>query len=141
MSQPSLRITHFDANPPPGDYVFDVWNPLENRYENAASFEAGMERVQRLAQAVREMWVSKDDALGGLNSPPPPVPGSEFAEFRVTAQAQRSYDIRSFDSPEWSHFRGYISQAAERISGEVGFVLAPSLKPAPPPQRAQAKSA
>ena len=141
MSQPSLRITHFEADAPPADYVFDVWNPLEDTYERQPSFEAGMERVQRLAQAVREMWVSKDPALTTLNSPPPPVPGTEFAEVRITAQAQRSYDIRSFDSPEWSFFRGYISQAAERISGEVGFVLAPSLKPAPPAQRVQAKSA
>ena len=141
MSQPSLRITHFEAQTPPADYVFDVWNPLENAYERITTFEQGMERVQRIAQAVREMWVSKDDRLAALNSPPAPVPGEEFAEFRVTAQAQRSYDIRSFDSPEWSHFRGYISQAAERISGEVGFVLAPSLIPAPPAQRTQAKSA
>ncbi len=141
MSQPSLRITHFEAKTPPADYVFDVWNPLENSYERQPTFEEGMERVQRIAQAIREMWVSKDAALETLNSPPAPVPGEEFAEFRVTAQAQRSYDIRSFDSPEWSHFRGYISQAAERISGEVGFVLAPSLIPAPPAQRAQAKSA
>ena len=140
MSQPSLRITHFEAKAPPADYVFDVWNPLEDSYERVTTFEAGMERVQRLAQAVREMWVSKDAALAGLHSPPPPVPGAEFAEFRVTAQAQRSYDIRSFDSPEWSHFPGYISQAAERISGEVGFVLAPSLVPASPAQRMQAKS-
>ena len=141
MSQPSLRITHFESEKPPADYVFDVWNPLENTYERITTFEAGMERVQRLAQAVREMWVSKDPQLAALCGPPAPVPGEEFAEFRVTAQAQRSYDIRSFDSPEWSHFRGYISQAAERISGEVGFVLAPSLIPAPPAQRVQAKSA
>ncbi len=141
MSQPSLRITHFEARPEPDDYVFEVWNPMEARYEPVASFELAMERVQRLAQAVREMWVSKDTGLDMLPSPPPPVEGAEFAEFRVTAQAQRSYDIRSFDSPEWTHFRGYISQAAERISGEVGFVLAPSLIPAPPAPRMQAKSA
>ncbi len=141
MSQPSLRITHFEARLPPLDYVFEVWNPLEAEYETAPSFEAAMDRVQRLAQVVREMWVSKDAALGALDGPPAPVEGAEFAEFRVTAQAQRSYDIRSFDSPEWSHFRGYISQAAERISGEVGFVLAPSLIPAPPAPRMQAKSA
>jgi hypothetical protein len=141
VSQPSLRITHFESRVPPEDYVFEVWNPLDATYETTATFENAMERVQRLAQAVREMWVSKDERLNTLPSPPPPVEGAEFAEFRVTAQAQRSYDIRSFDSPEWSHFRGYISQAAERISGEVGFVLAPSLIPAPPAPRVQAKSA
>ncbi len=141
MSQPSLRITHFEARQPPADYAFDVWDPIAGAYEPVATFEDGMERVQRLAQGVRELWVSKDATLDTLNGPPPPEPGAEFAEFRITAQAQRSYDIRSFDSPEWSHFRGYISQAAERISGEVGFVLAPSLKPAPPAQRLQAKSA
>lgn len=141
MSQPSLRITHFEARLPPDDYVFEVWNPMGAQYEPVASFENAMERVQRLAQEVREMWVSKDERLNTLPSPPPPVEGAEFAEFRVTAQAQRSYDIRSFDSPEWTHFRGYISQAAERISGEVGFVLAPSLIPAPPTPRMQAKSA
>jgi len=141
VSQPSLRITHFEAELPPADYVFEVWNPMEQRYEKAATFEQAMDRVQRLAGAIREMWVSKDEQLDALPSPPPPVEGTEFAEFRVTAQAQRSYDTRSFDSPEWTHFRGYISQAAERISGEVGFVLAPSLIPAPPAPRAQAKSA
>jgi hypothetical protein len=134
-------VTHFEARQPPADYVFEVWNPTAGAYEPVATFEDGMERVQRLAQHVRELWVSKDPALDTLNGPPAPEPGAEFAEFRITAQAQRSYDIRSFDSPEWSHFRGYISQAAERISGEVGFVLAPSLKPAPPAQRLQAKSA
>ncbi len=140
MSQPSLRITHHESRRPPADYVFEVWNPLENSYESAASFEGAMERVQRLAQTVREMWVCKDATLDSLHSPPPPEEGAEFAEFRVTARAQRSYDIRSFDSPEWTHFRGYISQAAERISSEVGFVLAPSLIPAPPAPRVQAKS-
>lgn len=141
MSQPSLRITHFEARTPPADYVFEVWNPMQGKYEPIPSFEQAMDHVQRLAHDVREMWISKDERLASLPSPPPPVEGAEFAEFRVTAQAQRSYDIRSFDSPEWTHFRGYISQAAERISGEVGFVLAPSLIPAPPAPRMQAKSA
>ncbi len=141
MSQPSLRITRFEQRRPPADYVFEVWNPMAAAYEIQPSFEAGMDHVQRLAHDVHELWVSKDPALLALPSPPVPVDGAEFAEFRITAQAQRSYDIRSFNSPEWSHFRGYISQAAERISGEVGFVLAPSLIPAPPAQRLQAKSA
>ena len=142
MSQPSLKITHFEKRQPPEDFVFEVWNPLVAGYERLESLEDAMERVQRLAQQVRELWVSKDESLAGLQSPPaPPSDGTEFAEVRITAQAQRHYDVRSFDSPEWSHFRGYISQATEQICGEVGYVLAPALVPAPPKARLQAKSA
>jgi hypothetical protein len=140
VSQPSLRITHVDGNEPPGDYLFEVWNPVSATYESCASFEAGLERVGRLAQDMREMWISKDPALATL-SPPPPVTGNaEFAELRVTAQAQRHYDIRSFDAPDWAHFRGYISQAGERICAEVGFVVAPVTAPALQIRRAQSVS-
>lgn len=141
MSQPSLKITHYEKRQPPADFVFEVWNPAEARYEQLASLEDAMERVQRLAQTVRELWVSKDETLAAMASPPPGTANTEFAELRITAQAQRHYDIRSFDSPEWTHFRGYISQAAERICGEVGYVLAPALVPSPPKARLQAKSA
>ncbi len=141
MSQPSLRITYHEARPAHENYVFDVWNPLSASYESAPNFEAAMAHVQRLAQTVHDLWVARDEQLARLPGPPPPVDGAEFAEFKVTAQAQRHYDIRSFDSPEWTHFRGYMSQAAEHISGEVGYVLAPSPIPRPPAHRLQAKSA
>jgi hypothetical protein len=140
VSQPSLRITHVEGNSPVGDFVFDVWNPAEARYEACASFEQGLERVGKLAHDMREMWIGKDPALAGL-APPPPVTGdAEFAELRVTSQAQRHYDIRSFDAPDWAHFRGYIAQAGERICAEVGYVVPPVKAPELHVRRAQSVS-
>ncbi len=138
MSQPSLRITHVDGKTPEGDYVFEVWSPVAGRYLTCPSFEDGLELVGKLAHDMREMWISKDPTLAGLPPPPPVVGDAEFAELRVTSQAQRHYDTRSFDAPEWAHFRGYISQAGERICAEVGYVVTPVTAPTLQTRRAQA---
>ncbi len=139
MSQPSLRITRQEDRS--GVFTFDVWNPTKAAYEPAPSFEAAMTQVSRLAQDMRELWISRDTALSTLSGPPMPATDAEFAELRVTAQAQRHYDIRSFDQPDWTHFRGYIAQAAERICGEVGYVPPSAVIPTPPTPRLQSKSA
>ncbi len=139
MSQPSLRITRLENGAE--EFAFDVWNPATAAYEPVASFEAAMTRVSRLAQDMRELWISRDATLATLAGPPAPANDGEFAELRVTSQAQRHYDIRSFDQPEWTHFRGYIAQAAERIAGEVGYVPPAAAIPVPPAPRMQAKSA
>ena len=139
MSQPSLRITRLEDRS--GNFAFDVWNPAKAAYEPAPSFEAALTRVSRLAQDMREMWISRDASLAALSGPPLPAAEGEFAELRVTSQAQRHYDIRSFDQPEWAHFRGYIAQAAERICGEVGYVPPAAVIPMPPTPRMQSKSA
>ncbi len=149
MSQPSLRITRLEDTrledtrlEDRGDqFAFEVWNPALSAYEPAVSFEAAITRVSRLAQDMRELWISRDARLAGLSGPPAPATSAEFAELRVTSQAQRHYDIRSFDQPEWTHFRGYIAQAAERICGEVGYVPPMTAIPVPPPPRMQSKSA
>ncbi len=139
LSQPSLRITRLEDGAE--EFAFDVWNPAAAAYEPAASFEAAITRVSRLAQDMRELWISRDSKLASLSGPPAPAREGEFAELRVTSQAQRHYDIRSFDQPEWTHFRGYIAQAAERICGEVGYVPPAATIPVPPPPRMQSKSA
>ncbi len=137
MSQPSLRITHIEGSTPEGDYVFEVWSPVAAAYVPCASFEDGLALVGKLAHDMRDMWVNKDSTLASLTSPPPVTGDAEFAELRVTSQAQRHYDIRSFDQPEWAHFRGYISQAGERICAEVGFVVTPVTAPTLQIRRAQ----
>ncbi len=139
MSQPSLRITRLEDGA--AEFTFDVWNPSTAAYEPARSLEAAVARVSRLAQDMRELWISRDSRLATLSGPPQPANDDhEFAELRVTSQAQRHYDIRSFDAPEWTHFNGYIAQAAERICGEVGYVPPAAVIPVPPAPRMQSKS-
>ncbi len=137
MSQPSLKITHLEGDAPEGEYVFEVWSPAAGRYMSCPSFDAGLDLVGKFAHDMREMWVNKDPVLATLKSPPPVNDDAEFAELRVTAQAQRHYDIRSFDAPDWAHFRGYISQAGERICAEVGYVVTPVTAPTLHTRRAQ----
>ncbi len=127
MSQPSLRITRLEDGA--AEFTFDVWNPSTAAYEPARSLEAAVARVSRLAQDMRELWISRDSRLATLSGPPQPANDDhEFAE------------LRSFDAPEWTHFNGYIAQAAERICGEVGYVPPAAVIPVPPAPRMQSKS-
>ncbi len=140
MSHPGLKITHFEDRSGPDDYVFEVWDPQRAAYERHPGLDAALERVGQLAQQVHEMWVAKDPALGTLRDPPSVADDTEFAELRVSAQANRHYDVRSFDNTEWTHFIGYISQAAAYISGEVGYVIPVQAVPVQPPARTQSRT-
>ena len=141
MSHPSLRITHFEDRAAPADFAFEVWNPQSAIYEPVASLALALERVGRLAQEIHEMWVAKDPALAATQDPPDVTDGSEFAELRVSAQANRHYDVRSFDDTGWRHFTGYISQAAAHICGEVGYASPVLAAPDQPPLRPQSRTA
>ena len=141
MSHPSLRITHFEDRAAPADFTFEVWNPRSAAYEPLPGLDLALERVGRLAQEIHEMWVAKDPALVAMRDPPDIIDGSEFAELRVSAQANRHYDVRSFDNTGWSHFTGYISQAAAHICGEVGYASPVLAAPEQPPLRPQSRTA
>lgn len=141
MSHPSLRITHFEGRDAPADFAFEVWNPRAAAYEPFPGLDPALERVGRLANEVHELWVAKDPALAALQDPPAIADDSEFAELRVSAQANRHYDVRSFDNTEWQHFTGYISQAAAHICGEVGYVSPILAAPEQPPLRPQSRTA
>jgi hypothetical protein len=141
MSRPSLRITHFEDRAAPADFAFEVWNPRSAAYEPLAGLDLALERVGRLAQEIHEMWVAKDPALAAMQDPPDIADGSEFAELRVSAQANRHYDVRSFDNKAWHHFTGYISQAAAHICGEVGYASPVLAAPEQPPLRRQSRTA
>ena len=141
MSHPSLRITHFEDRDPPADFAFEVWNPRTAAYEAYPALDPALDRVGRLAGEIHELWVAKDPALAGLHDPPDVDDASEFAELRVSAQANRHYDVRSFDNTGWRHFAGYISQAAAHICGEVGYASPVLAAPAQPALRPQSRTA
>lgn len=122
MSRPSLRITRHEDRDPPGDISFTVWNPVAAGYEVVADLPEGLARVGELADAVRLMWVQRDPAVARLADAPDAAQddAGEWAEFRVSAQANRVYETRNFDQPDWKKAmtRG---AAIETTCNEIGY--------------------
>jgi hypothetical protein len=98
VSRPSLKITHQDDREPP-EFSFEVWNPIIASYEPMASLGDGLDRVTALAEQVRVMWVQQDPTRSSLKDSPDPAEDddTEWAEFRVSFQANRVYETRNFD--------------------------------------------
>jgi hypothetical protein len=124
VSRPSLKITRHDDRKPPLDVSFEVWNPISASYEPVASLDHGLRRQSELAEKVRVMWVQKNQAQSSLKDAPDPTEGdnTEWAEFRVSAQANRVYETRNFDQPGWKKAMNRTA-AIETICNEVGYVL------------------
>ena len=76
-----------------------------------------------LRNGVRVMGVQHDPARTSLKDAPDPAhdDDSEWAELRVSAQANRVYETRSFDQQRWRKAPGRTS-AIETIRNEVGYV-------------------
>jgi len=101
VSRSSLKITRHEDREPPQNVSFEVWNPITDSYEPMASLDDGLRRQSELAEKVRMMWVQQDPARSFLNDAPDPSDDdhTEWAEFRVSAQANRVYETRNFDQP------------------------------------------
>lgn len=122
MSRPSLKISRHDNRPPPNHIAFEVWNPITAIYEPVASLDAGLFRVGELVEQVRVMWVQRDPAVASLKDAPDPAEDDdgEWAEMRVSAQANRVYETRSFDQTAWKKAMSR-SAVIETICNEVGY--------------------
>ena len=123
MSRPSLKITRHDDRRPPGDVTFEVWDPIAARYEPMAALDDGLFRLDDLAERLRLMWVQHDPARTSLKDAPDPArdDDSEWAELRVSAQANRVYETRNFDQHGWQKATGRTA-AVETICNDVGYV-------------------
>ncbi len=111
---------------PPQDIGFEVWNPVAGIYEPAESMAAALKRLDALAETVRAMWLRQDPAEALLVDAPATDADDavEWAEFRVGAQANRTFEMRRFDAPDWVKVRGGKAQAVEAICQEVGYLPA-----------------
>jgi len=122
MSRPTLKIARHDARPPPDDIAFEVWNPITVTYEPVRSLDAGLHRMGDIAEQVRVMWVQRDRAVASLKdaSDAADDDDSEWAELRVSAQANRVYETRNFDQTEWKKAVSRNAGVAT-ICNEVGY--------------------
>ena len=133
MSRPSLKITRHADRDPPDAFVFEVWNPFAGRYQQVASIDIGLRRIDELTHLICQMWVQrhpKRDTLIDVPDPaetegiPESVPeGLRWAEFRVNATTFRSYDMRGFDRLGWMRAAG-LNHATTVTCGKVGYAAA-----------------
>jgi len=123
VSRPSLKITRHDDREPPRDVSFEVWNPIAARYDPVAALDDGLFRLDDLAEQVRLMRVQHDPAQESLKDAPHPAQDddTEWAELRVSAQANRVYETRNFDQHGWKKSMSR-TVAIETICNEVGYV-------------------
>jgi hypothetical protein len=123
MSRPSLRITRHDDRDPPGQIVFEVWNPLAGVYEPMDTLDTGLFQLAELAEQGRLMWVQHDPRRESLNEVPHPAENddSEWAELRVSAQDNRVHETRNFGQPDWKKAASR-ADATRTACDEIGYI-------------------
>ena len=83
-----------------------------------------MRRVEDLAGLIGQMWLQRHPKQSVLADVPDVdrTDGVKWAEFRISATAQRSYETRRFDRPGWMRATG-LSEAAETTCTKVGYAM------------------
>jgi hypothetical protein len=123
-ARPSLRITRHQSVARESDFSFEVWSPFTGSYQAVISIEDGLRRVDQLAGLIRQMSVKQHPKRNALLDTPAVDPvGTEsaaWAEFRVNATTERSYDTRCFDRLPWVRVGG-MEEAAAAIFARVGY--------------------
>ena len=124
LYRPSLKITRHTDQGRAGGITFEVWSPFTGNYQVVASIEAGMRRVNQLADLICEMRLQRHPKLDALAEVPDTDSTDivEWAEFRINAAMYRTYDTRRHDRPGWARATSLI-QAAEATCAMVGYAL------------------
>jgi hypothetical protein len=124
LHPPSLKITRHADQGQTNNFTFQVWSPFTGNYQAVESIEVGLQRVDRLAGILFQMWLQrhpKQDTLADA----PDADGTdtrEWAEFRINATTYRTYDTRRHDRPRWWRTSGLL-QAIETTCARVGCAV------------------
>jgi len=121
LHRPSLKVTRIaDQFQSPG-FVFEVWSPFTGSYQIVESIEIALQRIDRLARLICQMWLQRHPKLDTLRDAPASEEAnhSQWAEFRVNPTTLRSYDTRRHDRPIWARATG-LTQAVEATCVTIG---------------------
>lgn len=122
MSRPALRITRNDPHEGTPDFVFEVWDPYTAAYRRQASLDAALADVDSLVGRIRQSWVDKTVLKDLVEVPDPDLDDErEWAEFRVSAQANRVHETRNWDARHWRKAMAGRAGAVETTCNEVGY--------------------
>ncbi len=123
-ARPSLKITRHPDVAQQGDFSFEVWSPFTGSYQAVTSIEDGLRRVDQMAVLIRQMSMKHHPKRNALLDTPDAdagIPGpATWAEFRVNATSERSYDTRCFDRLLWVRAGG-MKEAAAMTFARVGY--------------------
>ncbi len=123
MSRPALRIIRHDAADGTARFEFQVWDPWTAAYTPQPGLPDALHAIDDMLDRVRQMWVTQDPAQATLaDVPDPSLPEDlEWAEFRVSAQANKVHETRNFDTRHWRKAMGGRAGAVETTCNEVGY--------------------
>ncbi len=123
MSRPALRIIRHDAADGTARFEFQVWDPWTAAYTPQPGLPDALHAIDDMLDRVRQMWVTQDPAQATLaDVPAPSLPEDlEWAEFRVSAQANKVHETRNFDTRHWRKAMGGRAGAVETTCNEVGY--------------------
>jgi len=123
MSRPTLRIIRHDAPDGSAKFDFQVWDPWGAAYTPQPGLPEALHTIDTMLDRVRQMWVAQDSGQSSLHDvPDPALPDDiEWAEFRVSAQANKVHETRNFDARHWRKAMGGRAGAVETTCNEVGY--------------------
>jgi hypothetical protein len=124
LNRPSLKITRQIGPSDPRAFTVEVWNPFAGLYQPVDTVQHGLQRVNKLAALICQMWLQRHPKQGELLDAPDTKDGNdvEWAEFRINPTTYRSYDTRRHDRPAWMRALGMI-HAVEQTCARVGYAL------------------
>jgi hypothetical protein len=130
LSRPSLRITRQARRNDTDGFVFEIWNPFIAGYQPADSILGAMRRVEELAGLIGQMWLQRHPKQNVLADVPDvrSTDGIQWAEFRISATAHRTYETRRSDRPGWMRAIS-LTQAAETTCAKIGCALPMPVQP------------
>ncbi len=130
LCRPSLKITRSGDQTKADRFYVEIWNPFRHEYQPVNSVEAGIARVDDLANLISRMWLERHPKRDALMDVPaaPEIEGRRWAELRINATTFRSYDTRSDDRLAWAKAAG-MKQAAAAICIKVGYMLQNTVSP------------
>jgi hypothetical protein len=130
LSRPSLRITRQARRNDTDGFVFEIWNPFIGGYQPADSILGAMRRVEELAGLIGQMWLQRHPKQNVLADVPDvrSTDGIQWAEFRISATAHRTYETRRSDRPGWMRAIS-LTQAAETTCTKIGCALPTPVQP------------
>jgi hypothetical protein len=124
LSRPSLKITRQRCGREADTFIIEVWSPFTGCYQLADTMKQAIRRVEELAELIYQMQLQEHPKRHALADTPDAntTDDLQWAEFRINASTQRSYDTRRFDRHVWIRETS-LAEATKITCAKVGYAV------------------